>query len=73
MFGHLWTPCSKQERRNKKHSSVRAKVEHPFQILKCPWGYRKVRYRGLRKNSGQITMLCALANVFMARRALLAT
>ena len=62
---------SKQERRNKKLSSVRAKVEHPFQILKCQWGYRKVRYRGLKKNDGQIVMLCALANIFMVRRLLL--
>jgi transposase, IS5 family len=61
----------KQKRRNKKLSSVRAKVEHPFQILKCQWGYRKVRYRGLRKNDGQIAMLCALANIFMVRRPLL--
>jgi IS5 family transposase len=61
----------KQERRNKKHSSVRAKVEHPFQIVKCQWGYRKTRYRGLKKNAGQIVMLCALANIFMARRPLL--
>lgn len=61
----------KQERRNKKLASVRAKVEHPFQILKCQWGYRKVRYKGLKKNDGQIAMLCALANIFMVRRPLL--
>jgi len=61
----------KQKRRNKKLSSVRAKVEHPFQILKCQWGYQKVRYRGLKKNDGQIVMLCALANIFMVRRPLL--
>jgi transposase, IS5 family len=61
----------KQRRRNKKLSSVRAKVEHPFQILKCQWGYRKTRYKGLAKNDGQIAMLCALANIFMVRRPLL--
>lgn len=61
----------KQKRRNKKLASVRAKVEHPFQILKCQWGYRKVRYRGLTKNDGQITILCALANIFMVRKPLL--
>lgn len=61
----------KQKRRNKKLSSVRAKVEHPFQILKCQWGYKKVRYRGLAKNEGQVVMLCALANIFMVRRLLL--
>lgn len=61
----------KQKRRNKKLACVRAKVEHPFQILKCQWGYRKVRYRGLAKNDGQITILCALANIFMVRKQLL--
>lgn len=61
----------KQKRRNKKLSSVRAKVEHPFQIIKCQWGYRKVRYRGIAKNDGQITILCALANIFMVRKPLL--
>ncbi len=63
----------KQKHRNKKLSSVRAKVEHPFQILKCQWGYSKTRYRGLKKNDGQIVMLCALANIFMVRRSLLST
>ena len=62
---------TKQKRRNKKLSRVRAKVEHPFQIIKCQWGYRKTRYRGLKKNGGQITMLCALANIFMVRKPLL--
>ncbi len=51
-------------------SSVQAKVEHPFQILKCQCGYRKTRYRGLEKNDGQIVMLCALVNIFMLRRPL---
>ena len=42
-------------------SAVRAKVEHPFQVIKCQWGYRKTRYQGLFKNTGQITVLvCAI-------------
>lgn len=45
---------NKQRKRNKQFSSVRAKVEHPFQIIKCQWNYRKVRYRGLKKNTDQL-------------------
>jgi IS5 family transposase len=61
---------SKQKRRNKQLSSVRAKVEHPFQIIKCQWNYRKTRYRGLMKNTNQIIMLAGLANIFMVRKIL---
>lgn len=57
-----------QEKRNHKCASVRAKVEHPFQIIKCQWGYNKTRYRGIRKNAGQLHMLFALANLFMCRK-----
>jgi transposase, IS5 family len=64
---------SSQRRRNKKLSSIRAKVEHPFQILKCQWGHTKVRYRGLRKNTLQLNALFALSNLFMVRKALLST
>ena len=49
----------KQKKNNKKFSSVRAKVEHPFQIIKCQWNYRKTRYRGLKKNTGQLNILLA--------------
>ncbi|MFC1659687.1 IS5 family transposase [Pseudomonadota bacterium] len=62
---------SKQNKRNKKLSSVRAKVEHPFQIIKCQWNYRKTRYKGLKKNTGQLNILFGLANVFMVRKQLL--
>ncbi len=62
---------SAQKKRNKKCSRVRAKVEHPFQIVKCQWHYRKTRYRGLDKNTGQILTLFSLANLFMARKPLL--
>jgi len=61
--------CS-QKKRNKKLSSIRALVEHPFQILKCQWGFVKVRYRGLTKNSLQLQTLFMLINVFKARRKL---
>jgi IS5 family transposase len=59
------------EKLEKLKASVRAKVEHPFQVIKCQWGYRKTRYVGLFKNTVQITMLFALSNLWMARRALL--
>jgi IS5 family transposase len=46
---------------------VRAKVEHPFRIVKCQFGFRKVFYRGIRKNNLKLTMLFALANLWMVR------
>ncbi|HML96819.1 MAG TPA: transposase, partial [Thermodesulfobacteriota bacterium] len=52
---------------------TRARVEHPFRVIKQPFGYRKVRYRGLAKNTAQIITLFAPSNLWMARRRLLAT
>ena len=51
-------------------AGVRAKVEHPFRVLKCQFGYLKARYRGLAKNMAQIETQFALANLWMARRKL---
>ena len=62
----------KQQSRNRHWARVRAKVEHPFRILKCQWGYRKVRYRGLAKNTAQLWSLFGLANLYLARKKLLA-
>jgi IS5 family transposase len=59
------------EKIEKLKASVRAKVEHPFQVIKCQWGYRKTRYKGLIKNTAQIVTLFALSNLWMARRALM--
>lgn len=59
-----------QKKRNKKHGVVRAKVEHVFRVIKCQFGYRKVRYRGLAKNEAQMFSLMALANLYLARRGL---
>jgi transposase, IS5 family len=53
-------------------AAVRAKVEHPFRVIKRQFGYTKVRYRGLAKNTGQVLTLFALSNIWMARRRLLA-
>lgn len=52
-------------------ASIRAKVEHPFRVIKRQFGFVKVRYRGLKKNTAQITTLFALSNLWMARRKLL--
>ena len=49
---------------------IRAKVEHPFRVLKQQFGYVKVRYRGLKKNTAQIVTLFALSNLWMARHKL---
>ncbi len=63
-------PLSDAERARTK-SKVRARVEHPFHVIKQVFGFVKVRYRGLMKNTSRIHMLCALANLHMARRRLL--
>lgn len=62
----------KQQARNRQLASVRAKVEHPFQVLKCQWGYVKARYRGLAKNASQLHLLFGLINLYRLRRRLLA-
>jgi transposase, IS5 family len=51
-------------------ASVRAKVEHPFRVLKRQFGFTKVRYRGLAKNTAQLHTLFALSNLWMVRRRL---
>ncbi|MBB3233154.1 IS5 family transposase [Halomonas stenophila] len=49
-------------------ASIRAKVEHPFHVIKNIFGYRKVRYKGLAKNQAQLFSLFALANLVLAKR-----
>jgi IS5 family transposase len=51
-------------------ASIRAKVEHPFRVIKRQFGHVKVRYRGLAKNTAQLHTLFALANLWMVRRRL---
>lgn len=53
-------------------ASVRAKVEHPFRVIKCQFGHTKVRYRGLTKNTAQLITLFTLSNLWMARKKLIA-
>jgi IS5 family transposase len=59
------------ERVEKMKASIRAKVEHPFRVIKRQFGFNKVRYRGLAKNTAQIVTLFALSNLWMARRQLM--
>ncbi len=55
----------------KSKAQVRAKVEHPFRVIKRQFGYVKTRFRGLAKNTAQLVTLFALSNLWMARRHLL--
>jgi IS5 family transposase len=49
-------------------AQLRAKVEHPFQVIKVRFNHRKVRYRGLEKNTAQLFSLFGLANLVLAKR-----
>ena len=65
-------PLTVEDRaKNRTKSRVRAKVEHPFLILKRVFGFNKVRYRGLDKNAHWLFVSCGLVNLYMARRWLL--
>lgn len=55
----------------KLKASVRAKVEHPFRVIKRQFGYTKVRYKGLAKNTAQLVTLFALSNLWMVRKRIL--
>lgn len=59
------------ERAEKMKASIRAKVEHPFRVIKRQFGFVKVRYRGLAKNTAQLVTLFTLSNLWMARRRLM--
>ena len=56
------------ERVEKRKAGIRAKVEYPLRVLKRQFGFTKVRYRSLAKNTAQIVTLFALSNLRMARR-----
>ncbi len=55
---------------NDIRSKTRAKVEHCFGVIKCVFGFRKVRYRGLAKNANRLMTAAALCNLYMVRRKL---
>jgi transposase, IS5 family len=69
-------PEGRSKRRLQKHehskASVRAKVEHPFRVIKRQFGLAKVRFRGLAKNAAHVVTLFALSNLWMARKKLMA-
>ena len=50
---------------------IRARVEHPFRVIKRQFGFMKVRFKGLAKNTAQVIPLFALSNLWMARKRLL--
>lgn len=55
------------DKAEKLKASIRAKVEHPFRVIKRQFGFVKVRYRGLKKNTSQLNTLFALSNLWMVR------
>jgi transposase, IS5 family len=59
-----------QRRKNTTKARVRAKVEHPFRILKRIFGFEKVRYRGLGKNHNRLCASFALVNLYLHRKRL---
>ena len=67
--GRVKTKARKQEYRK---ASVRAKVEHPFRVIKRQFGLVKVRFKGLAKNTAHVITLFALSNLWMARKKLMA-
>ena len=60
------------DRAEKLKAGIRAKVEHPFRVIKRQFGYVKVRYRGLKKSTRQLITLFALSNLWMVRGKLMA-
>ena len=61
----------KAERAEKMNASIRAKVEHPLRVIKQQLGFTKVRFRGSVKNTAQLFSLFGLANLVIAKGALL--
>jgi IS5 family transposase len=65
-------PLTEHERRiNQLRSRARARCEHAFHVVKHLWGFSKVRYRGLAKNTARLFTAFALANLYLLRRRLL--
>jgi IS5 family transposase len=65
--GHLenWVESAK--------AHIRAKVEHPFRVMKQQWGFQKTRLRGIAKNHCKVKVMAALTNLYLAYRQLMAT
>ena len=64
-------PLTEQWKRiNRARSRIRARGEHPYQVVKHLWGFTKVRYRGLMKNTVRVFAAFALANLYLMRKRL---
>ena len=50
---------------------IRSKVKHPFRVIKCQFGHRKTRYRGLAENTNQLQVMFALSNLWVVRKRIL--
>jgi transposase, IS5 family len=62
-------PLSQPNReRNRRLTSIRSNVEHVFRVVKRQFGYVKVRFRGLAKNTAQLFKMFALSNLYLSRR-----
>ena len=61
-------PGSEEAIEERRKASIRAKVEHPFLWVKRRFGYAKVRYRGLAKNTQRLALLLGLTNLITAER-----
>ena len=60
-----------KEQLEKVKASIRTKVEHLFRVIKCQFGHRNPRYRGLAKNTGQLLVMFAMSNLWMVRKRIL--
>lgn len=70
--GHRHRPLTEHQKKiNQSRSRTRACGEHAFRIVKMLWGFVKVRYRGLAKNTAQAFAMFAMANLYMVRKHLL--
>jgi IS5 family transposase len=70
--GHHTKPLTDYQRFiNRCRSATRARGEHAFHVVKRLWGFTKVRYRGLAKNTARLFTAFALANLYMLRRRLI--
>lgn len=70
--GHSTRPLTTHQRLiNRSRSRCRARGEHAFHVVKRLWGFAKVRYRGLSKNTARAFAIFALANLYLARRRLM--
>jgi transposase, IS5 family len=72
-YRHRGTVDEVERGKNRTKSKVRAKVEHPFLVIKRVFGFAKVRYRGLAKNTHRLWVSCGLTNLFIVRHRLLRT